>query len=239
MAGELVRVSFHGDVLEAIKDDNGKVWTSLRRCCENLGVSMETQLAKLKTKPWATMMEIITVAEDGKQRSMTMIDLDTLPGWLFSIDARKVKPAIREKLVQYQREAARVLADYFFGKKEEDGRDLITATLEAALEVRRRQLAMTAELERIHGIAQDAAQTAKAAIAAKESGLGFFTVLGYARRVGVEMSLRDAQRHGRTLTGRCLAKGVTVGRSPDERYGWVHSYPESELQSYFQDLLEA
>lgn len=239
MAGELVRVSFHGDVLEAIKDDSGKVWVSFRRCCENLGIAVESQLVKLKSKDWAVMTEIVMTGLDGKQYSMSCVDLDTLPGWLFSIDARKVKPAIRQKLVQYQREAARVLADFFFGKKEEDGRDPITATLEAALEVRRRQLAMTAELERIHGIAQDAAQTAKAAIAAKESGLGFFTVLGYARRVGMEMSLREAQRHGRTLTGRCLAKGITVGRSPDERYGWVGSYPESELQSYFQDLLEA
>lgn len=114
--GELVLVDFYGDKLEAVKDDGGKIWVSLRRACENLDVSVEVQLKKLKSKPWATMMEKIMVAEDGKQRTVTVVDLETLPGWLFSIDARKVREELREKLARYQREAARVLADHFYGR---------------------------------------------------------------------------------------------------------------------------
>lgn len=73
---------------------------SLRRCCENLGLDVKNQLTKLKIKEWATMVENTMVAEDGKTRSMTLISLDTLPMWLASIETRKVKPAIRDKLVR-------------------------------------------------------------------------------------------------------------------------------------------
>lgn len=115
----------------------------------------------------------------------------------------------------------------------------IRNTVTVLAETRARQLALNVRIDEVQGIAQDAAHTAKAALAARESGLGYFTVLAYAKRAGIEMPLKDAQRHGRRLSGRCLAKGITVGRSPDERFGWVHSYPESELQGYFREFLEA
>lgn len=115
MGRELVRVSFHGDTLEAVKDGE-RVWVSLRRCCENLGLAIQPQHEKLKSKPWACVTEIVIHDASGRQQPLTMIDLDTLPGWLFSIDGRKVKEPVREKLARYQREAARVLADHFFGR---------------------------------------------------------------------------------------------------------------------------
>lgn len=116
-ANAMVPVQFHGDTLLAVKDEDGKVWVSLRKCCESLGVPTEKQIRKLKSKPWATMALRAMVADDGNVRQMSMIDLDTLPGWLFSIDARKVKEDVREKLARYQKEAARVLADHFFGRR--------------------------------------------------------------------------------------------------------------------------
>lgn len=115
-SSQLVKVPFHGDELDAVQDEGGKVWVSLRRCCENLGIDVESQRKKLKEKPWATTVENTAVAEDGKSRAMTCIDLDTLPMWLASIETRKLKPAIRDKLIRYQKECARVLADHFFRK---------------------------------------------------------------------------------------------------------------------------
>ena len=89
-AAELMKVDFHGDQLEAVKDGD-KVWVSLRRCCENLGIALGSQLTKLKNKPWATVMFFITVADDGKPRVMAMLALDSLPLWLATIDTGKVK----------------------------------------------------------------------------------------------------------------------------------------------------
>lgn len=118
MANALVTVDFHGDKLEAVQGEDGKVWVSLRRCCENLGLSIQGQHEKLKGKPWACIKEILIHDASGRSQPAIVIDLDTLPGWLFSIDARKVKEQVREKLARYQREAARVLADHFLRKPQ-------------------------------------------------------------------------------------------------------------------------
>lgn len=56
---------------------------------------------------------IKAVAPDGKLREMLCLPLDYLNGWLFGVDARRVKPEIRERLLQYQRECYRVLHDHF------------------------------------------------------------------------------------------------------------------------------
>lgn len=116
-SGAMVRVDFHGDTLDAIQDDGGKVWVSLRRCCENLGIAYDTQLRKLKSKAWAVVTQKVTTGSDGKRYKMAMIDLDSVPLWLAGIEDRKVKEEVREKLARYQRECARVLADHFFGRK--------------------------------------------------------------------------------------------------------------------------
>lgn len=87
---------------------------SLRRCCENLGLVVDTQARKLKRKEWACTTEKVVHDTSGRVQSAFMIDLDSLPMWLASIDARKVKPEIREKIVRYQKECARVLRDHFF-----------------------------------------------------------------------------------------------------------------------------
>jgi hypothetical protein len=47
---------------------------------------------------------------------MPALTLDVLPGWLFSVDERRVKPEARADVVLFQRECAKVLADHFVRK---------------------------------------------------------------------------------------------------------------------------
>lgn len=109
----VVEVPFHGDTLQAVRDGD-RVMVNIRRVCDAFGVSEQGQLAKLKTREWATIKMIFTVAEDGKTREIAFLDLDSLPSWLTSIEPSKVKPTVRTKLIEYQRECAKVLRDYFF-----------------------------------------------------------------------------------------------------------------------------
>jgi hypothetical protein len=46
---------------------------------------------------------------------MLCIPLDFMNGWLFGINASRVKDSIKEQLITYQRECYRVLADAFLG----------------------------------------------------------------------------------------------------------------------------
>lgn len=117
---DLVSIDFYGDTILARRTGEGPrdVEVSLRRMCENLGCDFKTQLDKLKRFAWATMGQSPTVAEDGKQRFMTMMSLGSVPMWLATIDADRVAPHVREKLVRYQLECAEVLANHFAPKVE-------------------------------------------------------------------------------------------------------------------------
>ena len=112
MTRELVPVPFHGDVLEAVQDDGG-VWVSLRRMCESLGIAMPRQMRKLKEKPWANVAMKAMLDTAGRKFEVVCLHLDSVPMWLATIEASRVKKEIRPKLELYQREAARVLAEHF------------------------------------------------------------------------------------------------------------------------------
>lgn len=110
----IVEIPFYSDNIQAVREGE-QVWVVIKRVCEALGLDHASQLEKLKAKPWATIGLIPTVAEDGKQREIACVDLKSLPMWLATIDAGRVKPEARFQLVAYQRECADALARHFFG----------------------------------------------------------------------------------------------------------------------------
>lgn len=110
---EIVKVPFHGDELECVRDDRG-VWVSVRRACESLGMDPDGQRRRLQRQPWAVTDMMSATGPDGKTYEACCVHLDSLPMWLATIEASRVKEETREKLVAYQREAARVLRDHFF-----------------------------------------------------------------------------------------------------------------------------
>jgi hypothetical protein len=117
MNNQITRINFYGGELEAIKDGEN-VWVSVRRCCESLGIDADAQQRKLRDTgraPWACTA-MMTVQVGGQGRSLFMLHLDSLPMWLVTIDTGRVSQDIRDLLVRYQKEAAQVLRDHFFGK---------------------------------------------------------------------------------------------------------------------------
>jgi prophage antirepressor-like protein len=119
---QVVDVDFYGGTIEAVLDENGDIWASVRRACEHIGIDEEGQRQKLRNPnraPWSTACVIKAVAEDGKIREQFMLHLDSVPMWLATIDAGRVRHECRELLVMYQKEAAKVLRDHFFGKQKQ------------------------------------------------------------------------------------------------------------------------
>ena len=111
---EIVPFEFQGDALECIPDGD-VLWVGVRPVCIALGVDDMTQKQKLGAKSWAITQMTRTKAADGREREVFCIDLDSLPMWLATIDERRVPEEIRPKLIRYQREAKKALADFFFG----------------------------------------------------------------------------------------------------------------------------
>ena len=114
----LVKVDVHGDTLDATVDDAGTPWISIRRVCEVLGIDVATQLEKLKNKHWAVVGLIPMTAADGKTYDTSCISLEALPMWLSHIDPDRVAEGRRPKIILYQKQCARVLAEFFYGPRQ-------------------------------------------------------------------------------------------------------------------------
>ena len=115
------KVPFYGDIIDAAVTPGGRKFASVKRISEALKLTYSGQHAKLRNAKWATIQMIWMVAEDGKPRECMMIDLDSLPMWLATINPNKVAPELRSKIELYQREAKQVLADWFLRKQAPAG----------------------------------------------------------------------------------------------------------------------
>ena len=114
MAESLVPVVFQGATLLAVLL-NGIPHVSIRSICEALGLDFQSQRHRMKRHPVlaSTVVVTTTVAADGKERDTITLPLSMLNGWLFGVSAARVRPELRERLVQYQRECFDVLAAHF------------------------------------------------------------------------------------------------------------------------------
>lgn len=117
-AAALVKFNFHGDELDVVTTSDGEHHVVLARLCEPLGLADPWEQArKLEKSGWATTVKIPVVAADGKIRDQVCLSIRSVAGWLFTLNAGKVAPHLREKLALYQRECADRLADHFLGKR--------------------------------------------------------------------------------------------------------------------------
>jgi hypothetical protein len=116
---EQKQVRFYDDKITAVlvDDDAGQqVFVPIRPICDFLGVAWTAQRQRILRDPvLATELTpvIVTITGTGQQVETMCLPLDYLTGWLFGINASRVKEAVRERLIRYQRECYRVLADAF------------------------------------------------------------------------------------------------------------------------------
>ena len=106
-------IKFQGDEIEAVREGTD-VWVALRDPCRALGLDMEGQRQRLARSGWAGTC-VMQVPSPGGPQATAMVHLDSLPMWLATVQASRVKAAVRPKLIAYQKDCARVLRDHYFG----------------------------------------------------------------------------------------------------------------------------
>src|SRR5258708_2205907 len=116
MANELTRVDFYGDVIEAAVGPDGGIRVGFRQLCQIMSQDYDEQLAKLRSRSWASLTLMEMRGPSGPIRRVTAIDLKTLNGWLLSINENKVAEAMRPKLIRFQAECVEVLERHFLRK---------------------------------------------------------------------------------------------------------------------------
>lgn len=110
-------VDFHGNPLTVVTASDGQRLVAMRPICEAIGLDWVSQHKRIGRDSVlaATMVIMTTVAADGKEREQVCLPLEYLNGWLFGISTSRVKPEIRQRLEDYQRECYQVLNAYWNG----------------------------------------------------------------------------------------------------------------------------
>lgn len=112
---QVVTVDFHGQQMIAIKNGD-EIHVAMKPITESIGLQWEAQYKRIKRHPvlkTSMSMTDIQIPGDDQRRGFATLPLKMLNGWLFGIDASRVKPECRDKLIEYQRECFDVLASYF------------------------------------------------------------------------------------------------------------------------------
>ena len=116
---QLSPVPFHGDTIFCI-DYQDQPYTPMRPIVENMGLDWGGQAVKLKANKERWTVEIIsTVAQDGIEREMLSMPVRKLPSYLNSINPRKVRPELRERIELYQAESDDALWNYWMHGRAE------------------------------------------------------------------------------------------------------------------------
>jgi phage antirepressor YoqD-like protein len=99
------------NILATVTEDN-RCYFSPRHVCEALGITWQAQLVKIKADPVLSqgVAEIATPSSGGFQKT-TMLPLEFLSGWLFTI--KKVRPELQAKLNLFRAEAFLALDAWF------------------------------------------------------------------------------------------------------------------------------
>jgi hypothetical protein len=115
---EQKEVAFYGDEIVAVRTNDHMVLVPIRPICELLGVDWSAQRRRI-TRDTVLAEEMRTVAVTAMEgdrlvrRDMQSLPLDYISGFLFGINADRVKPELKERVIRYQRECYKVLAGAF------------------------------------------------------------------------------------------------------------------------------
>jgi len=106
-------VEFYGDELTAVLVDvegHAVIYIPVRPICDYLGVDWSGQYRRINRDPVLSAELVPCVAvtatqgQPDQRREMLCLPLDMINGWLFGINATRVKAELRDRLIQYQRE---------------------------------------------------------------------------------------------------------------------------------------
>jgi hypothetical protein len=110
-------VFYEDEITALVVDKNGQasVYVPLLPICEYVGLDWSAQRQRIRRNEILDkeMILLPLAAADGRTRDMACLPLDMLNGWLFGLNTSRVKDEIRPRLLRYQHECYRVLANYF------------------------------------------------------------------------------------------------------------------------------
>lgn len=94
---------------------DGEQLIALRPLCEALGIRFNQQLEKIKKNPQFQLHYLSsTVAQDGKNRTMACIPAREVGMWVCNINANRVNPEIKPRVLEFQKYLQEVIFQALF-----------------------------------------------------------------------------------------------------------------------------
>ena len=106
-----ITVPFYDNELYVVEYSN-EPYVPMKPIVEGMGLDWKSQFNKIKSRFSKGMVEI-TIPTKGGEQSMICLQLRKLSAWMLTIYPNKVKPEIRDKVIQYQEECDDVLYNYW------------------------------------------------------------------------------------------------------------------------------
>ncbi|MGZ5029514.1 MAG: phage antirepressor N-terminal domain-containing protein [Methylobacter sp.] len=119
MSAPALTVNFHGTNL-LIVEHNGQPYTPMKPIVVGMGLGWSGQFEKLKSNTQRWGVRNIRIPTKGDMQEVLCMPLRKLAGWLSTISPNKVKPELRETVIQYQNECDDALWDYWHKKHEQN-----------------------------------------------------------------------------------------------------------------------
>lgn len=100
---EQKEIHFYDDKIVAVQTESEGVYVPIRPICNNLGISPAGQRERIGRdavlSKYATSLSVVL---DAQARTMLCLPLKYVAGWLFGINANRVKGEVRDLLIRYQ-----------------------------------------------------------------------------------------------------------------------------------------
>lgn len=106
-----ITVPFYDNELYVVEHNN-EPYVPMKPIVEGMGLNWKSQFSKIKQRFSKGMVEI-TIPTKGGEQSMICLQLRKLSAWMLTIYPNKVKPEIRDKVIQFQEECDDVLYRYW------------------------------------------------------------------------------------------------------------------------------
>jgi len=104
-------VDFYGDEIPVVRLADGRLYVPLRPITDALGLDYASQSRRVRADDVMSEDAVLVrvVLPGAGIREMLAIPLEQLPGYLFGIDAKRVKVELRNKVIRYKREVFAVI----------------------------------------------------------------------------------------------------------------------------------
>lgn len=241
MPKDIETINICGEEILGIRSEEGEGYVVVHRICEVLKVTDRGQVRKLKNAKWARTIMMIAPDGRGRNQEFFCLHVDDVPMWLGGINVNKVaNKELQPKLIEFQRQAARTLADWAYGRREEivvplSPAEQLVAQAQALLEQERRLTRLELANKTVSEKSDELDRRIHQIEIHQQPEPEQFTVMGYANLHGWRIALTEANLIGRRASRLSREQGYGVDKVRDPRFGRVGSYHVEILRQAFAE----